>query len=227
VVVDHAREWRSSTHIGKHLDDTSIDGMWMMRVVMCDGPELLGWLGCFREKAWESREKSELASLVLPLSAELRRGIVGRVCLAFETLSVPVFHLSATGRVLYANPPGSVLASREDRGLLEELAKLTQTPSASFDVTQLGDDRDVSYLAVARAASEHALDARSIAAASRWGFTKRQVEVLRRLVRGDSNKDIATKLECTVGTVELHITSILRRAGAVSRAQIVAKFWTE
>lgn len=63
--------------------------------------------------------------------------------------------------------------------------------------------------------------------ASRWKLTPRQREVLAMLVRGDSNKEIARKLSCARRTVELHVTTLLDKAGVESRSQLAARFWTD
>jgi DNA-binding NarL/FixJ family response regulator len=62
-------------------------------------------------------------------------------------------------------------------------------------------------------------------AARQWRLTARQTEVLRHLADGHANKTIAALLDCATHTVELHVTEILRRAEADSRAALVAKMW--
>jgi DNA-binding NarL/FixJ family response regulator len=54
-------------------------------------------------------------------------------------------------------------------------------------------------------------------------LTLREVEVLRLLVDGKSNKDIALELEITERTVESHLTNILEKMGAKSRLE--AALW--
>jgi DNA-binding NarL/FixJ family response regulator len=44
-------------------------------------------------------------------------------------------------------------------------------------------------------------------------------------VQGLSNKEIAQRLDCAENTVELHVTQLLRKAGASSRTKVVAQFW--
>jgi DNA-binding CsgD family transcriptional regulator len=60
-----------------------------------------------------------------------------------------------------------------------------------------------------------------------WSLTRRQTEVLEILVRGKSNKEIASSLACAENTVELHITQLLRRASVSSRAELIARYWSE
>lgn len=58
----------------------------------------------------------------------------------------------------------------------------------------------------------------------RWRLTPRQGSVMALLVEGLANK-IAMRLGCSVGTVENHVTCILKRARAASRAALTAAFW--
>lgn len=60
-----------------------------------------------------------------------------------------------------------------------------------------------------------------------WGLAHRQTEVLRLVAKGHSNKEIAASLGCAVNTVELHMTRVLRKAGASSRSQLIASFWQD
>jgi DNA-binding CsgD family transcriptional regulator len=58
-----------------------------------------------------------------------------------------------------------------------------------------------------------------------WGLTPRQGSVMALLVEGLANKEIAMRLGCSVGTIENHVTCILRRARVSSRAALTAAFW--
>jgi len=68
---------------------------------------------------------------------------------------------------------------------------------------------------------------RLAAAARRWGLTPRQGEVVALAAGGLSNRAIADALGCAEGTVELHVTAVLRKAGCRSRTELVARFWSE
>jgi DNA-binding NarL/FixJ family response regulator len=65
------------------------------------------------------------------------------------------------------------------------------------------------------------------AAAEAWDLTRRQSDVLGVLARGRSNKEIAVELGCAENTVELHVSELLRRTGASSRSELIARFWSE
>ena len=55
-------------------------------------------------------------------------------------------------------------------------------------------------------------------------LTRRELEVLQHLAGGASNQDIAVRLGVTVGTVKTHVKGLLRKLGAVSRADAAARF---
>lgn len=54
-------------------------------------------------------------------------------------------------------------------------------------------------------------------------LTPRQVDVLRRLMRGEPNKQIARELGLTEGTVKIHIAAILRALQARNRTEAVVR----
>jgi DNA-binding CsgD family transcriptional regulator len=56
-------------------------------------------------------------------------------------------------------------------------------------------------------------------------LTRRQVEVLEPMVLGKTNKEIAAALGLSEGTVEVHVTNLLRKLGTSNRAGLVALFW--
>ena len=55
-------------------------------------------------------------------------------------------------------------------------------------------------------------------------LTARELEVLRLLARGNTNRAIANALVVREGTVKYHVKNILRKLGATSRADAVARF---
>ena len=54
-------------------------------------------------------------------------------------------------------------------------------------------------------------------------MTRRESEVLQHVARGASNRRIAAELGCADRTVEIHVSRILAKAEAESRAALVAK----
>ncbi len=57
---------------------------------------------------------------------------------------------------------------------------------------------------------------------TRATLTSREVEVLRLVVAGESNKAIARQLQIEVGTVKSHMSAIMTKLGATSRTQAAA-----
>jgi DNA-binding NarL/FixJ family response regulator len=56
---------------------------------------------------------------------------------------------------------------------------------------------------------------------SRASLSGRELDVLRLLVGGKRNREIASSLDITEGTVKLHVSSILSKLGAVDRTEAV------
>ena len=59
----------------------------------------------------------------------------------------------------------------------------------------------------------------------KWELTERQLQVLELLAQGRSNSDIATTLEISERTVEVHVTAILVRMRCRSRAELIVLVW--
>lgn len=58
------------------------------------------------------------------------------------------------------------------------------------------------------------------------GLTRREIEVLAWMARGETNARIARRLAITEGTVKTHVQSILRKLGAANRAEAVS-LWAQ
>jgi NarL family two-component system response regulator LiaR len=54
------------------------------------------------------------------------------------------------------------------------------------------------------------------------GLTSRELEILRLMVHGDSNPDIAEKLFISRSTVKFHVSNILMKLGTATRTEAVA-----
>jgi two-component system vancomycin resistance associated response regulator VraR len=59
--------------------------------------------------------------------------------------------------------------------------------------------------------------------ASSTDFTERETEILRELVSGASNKDIADKLCVEISTVKMHISNMLQKTGYHTRLELAVK----
>lgn len=58
-----------------------------------------------------------------------------------------------------------------------------------------------------------------------WQLSDRQRSVLALLVDGLGNREIAMRLGCSIGTIENHVTRLLKRAAVDNRAALTATFW--
>lgn len=54
-------------------------------------------------------------------------------------------------------------------------------------------------------------------------FTEKETEVLRELIDGASNKEIAEKLGISERTVKMHITNMIQKTGFRSRLELAVK----
>jgi DNA-binding NarL/FixJ family response regulator len=113
--------------------------------------------------------------------------------------------------------PGVVRAAIE-RGAMGFIPK-SSTPEVLIQALRLVLARGV-YLppAVLDAAAEPAAERGESALR---GLTPRQVDVLRCVIQGKSNKVIARELDVSEGTVKAHLSSVLRAFGARSRTEAV------
>jgi DNA-binding CsgD family transcriptional regulator len=140
-----------------------------------------------------------------------------------EHIAGEAFVLNADGNILVANAAGrEALDQRGDetrsrlaRAERGELAGATTTPLLE---SGLGPMRLV-VLPVSRDTTAQALRG----AAARYALTPRESEVLGALLDGASKLSIASKFECSERTVEVHVSSILRKTGCASRAEVVAR----
>jgi DNA-binding NarL/FixJ family response regulator len=64
---------------------------------------------------------------------------------------------------------------------------------------------------------------RTAAGENPFHLTAREMEILGYLVQGLSNDAIARRLDLSIRTVEHHIASILRKMGAHSRGEVIAR----
>jgi len=61
------------------------------------------------------------------------------------------------------------------------------------------------------------------AEASLVALTKAEIRVLALLGRGNSNKEIAAVLECSVKTIKNHLNSVFQKFGVSNRTEAVVK----
>ncbi|MHB8878452.1 MAG: helix-turn-helix domain-containing protein, partial [Myxococcaceae bacterium] len=207
-----------------------------LRVLVCDGPSLLGWVGGFRQERFTSREQRLLQALVpalrrrLCLDRLLATAPLDLAALAAVLEQVPAAALVVTAhpRLLHANTAGQALWDSDGRATLEDLRESIKTggPQAPFEVTRLSSPGLPDHFLAVRRREANAIAPRLLSARARWGPTPKQAQVLALLARGQSNRTIAAELRCAESTVELHVTALLEKSGSESRAMLIARFWS-
>ena len=212
-----------------------IGGYDQLRVLVCDGPTLLAWVGGLREQPYSARERNCLSVLVpsLQRALALRRRLIDAslaaagLVQALDAIGAPAFVARRDGCIDHSNTAGMDLA---DSGAIDVAARLREALAgrdtgslvARLDAPGLPDR----FLVVLREKQE-LLDCRLRAAGKQWRATPRELDVLRGVVAGDSNKEIALRLGCHEGSVERHVTALLRKARCDGRSRLVARFWTD
>jgi DNA-binding CsgD family transcriptional regulator/PAS domain-containing protein len=196
-----------------------------LRVLVCEGPALLAWVGGFREEPFTAREQRRLTALVpalhkrLRIERRLRDAELYRAGLeaALEALPVPAFVVRPNGAVAHANDSGRAAYD------VSLSAALAEGSADGYEATPIVVRGEPAAALIVRTAAPRDLPARLAEATTHWKLTRRQSEVLALVARGDANKLIAAKLGCALRTVEVHVTALLCRAGCDNRTELVAR----
>jgi DNA-binding CsgD family transcriptional regulator len=210
----------------------SHDGL--LRVVVCDGPSLLGYLSFFQPRAFEARQQRLLARLVPALRRRLSRerlmtmAASTRLLLdaAISEIPATTFVVSERGTVLEANGVGKLWLTRSGldgrRALRDAVLSPGRDSRSSFRVTKVTSLGVATRYLVVAITTAQSLDAVR-GAALRWGLTPREIDVLVALVEGMPTRTIAAQMGISERTVEAHLTSLFEKAQVETRAEVVAK----
>jgi DNA-binding CsgD family transcriptional regulator len=203
-----------------------------IRVLICEGPSLLAWVGMFQSAPFDPRQKRIFSHLIAPmrrrLSVErlLRQGTSTRALLdaALEAVPAPVFVFDRARTLREANACGEAWLAGDPTTRRELLGQALRgrSPAGQFQVTEVKVAAAVTrYLVVFKgdASSAHAWRT----AAGAWGFSKRECEVFALLARGLTNRAIAADLAIAERTVEAHLTSMFEKAQVETRAELVVR----
>lgn len=142
---------------------------------------------------------------------------------ALDHIGSPAFVADEAGHPAFANRIGARMFDRDPEGMTKNLRRRLTTGGDVREIRAPGVRPHWLVVLVPEPAvsCEHAEKASRI-----WKLTKRELEVLVIAAQGEANKTIAERLGCAVGTVAIHMGSILRKSELDSRAQLVARFWT-
>ncbi len=236
TVVCHGSDEVQATPVAGLHRAHGMVGMSEMRMLVCDGPMLLAWVGGYKESfdaqdAWMIRRFGLLTRRTLRLARMLPSGIPWQgIEAVLDALETDAFIVRADGCIELANRVGARRLAADGRAVGRDItASLARSSDERpFDIHPFGPARSDSrrlFLLTRSSSPAAVLDARVASARERWKLTPRQTMVVRLLAVGDGNKDIATKLCLALGSVERHVTQILRKARVESRLELVSRLW--
>jgi DNA-binding CsgD family transcriptional regulator/PAS domain-containing protein len=237
-VVTHADLRRSrhrpASEVAEAFAAAGFDARQMMRLLVCEGEELLAWVGGFRPDPFGYHEEQLLGLFMRPLRKRLqieRRLSLGlfRAGLeaALEALNAPAYLVRPDGQIVHANGLGKALLDREyaERQAVIDASQAVSV-EVSFDALPVQAwGLSPHKLVLRRTPGPASLALQLARAQSRWELTPQQARVLALMAEGEANKTLATRLRCSVATIEVHVSAILRKAGVDSRARLLAALW--
>jgi DNA-binding CsgD family transcriptional regulator len=203
------------------------------RILLCEGPTLLGWFGAFHDGPVESRHRAMLQRLCEPvrkrLALDRKLGVIARQQAALDAtlgeLAQPALILDAAGHILEMNAAGRALLASDRDGVVEGVTSAVHgRPSRlPLDLVRLKEPgTPTTWLALARGASDAPIATMIESASVRWGLSSRQREVLTHVVGGASNISIALARGVSQRAVEMQVSTLLARAGVATRGALVA-----
>jgi DNA-binding CsgD family transcriptional regulator len=207
-------------------------GKSQLRVLVCEGPTLLGWVGGWRDEEFSDVETRALEALVPPLRRRLRlMAWTGRDGLHFESLRValdaigaPAFLTRIDGLPVHANASGRCALDSDSCRVIDRLKAAAHGGEPSLQVSPLRAPGLPTHLLIVLPAGEADAGVHVASVAKKWSLTPRQAEVLALVVRGEANKTIAATLGCSVRTIEVHLTALFEKSQCDSRAELGARF---
>lgn len=224
--------WKNTPLYREVLRPVGIGDVRQHRILLCEGASLLAWFGALHDGPLTVSQQRVLHALARAVGRRLRteRRLVANprslaaLDAALEHIGAPAFIVRAGGVILTQNDEGRrLLDSSRDvlTSLHDALRGRPSTPA--FDLTEIGD-RGVPtcWLAIARRSRDAALAEALTRATTRWQLTRRQSQVLDLVLRGLTNEAIAAELALGARAIELHVSALLVRAGAASRAALVS-----
>ena len=223
----------AATPMGRATVPAGLEGMYQLRVLVCDGPLLLGWVGGFRVRPYEDTDLAALEVLAerfrrrLWLDRQLGEAARARGALdvVLDAIDAPAVVLTSSGAIAHANRAARAVSADRWKSFTRDVRDAVRAPHPPYDVTPIRDGRASHHLVVVRAAPEGDATARLDSFARRYGLTPRETDVVALVVRGEANKAIADRLGCSIRTVELHVTASLRKTSTATRTELVATFW--
>jgi DNA-binding CsgD family transcriptional regulator len=214
-----------------------VTGLAQMRVLVCEGPSLLAYVGAFQAAAYDERQRALLAALVpdlqrrLAVERQLAEGMRKPVLdIVLEAIACAALVVDPTGRVLDANAIARAMLDEPGSTLRSELPDVVIVPAEhpewSVSPVEARGCSGQRLVVATRRPLREPLSVRIAVAATRWNLSPRQRGVLAKVAEGNANRTIAAMLGISERTVEVHVTALLEKAQVENRSEMIAKLWT-
>lgn len=142
----------------------------------------------------------------------------------------------ASGRTEYVSQPARLLLANVLLGeslrrvfvrLVESLKGTESAIVGDFvaRITLLEGGSSARFLVKLERSREDSMKARVSERASAWSLTPRQRDVLAGVADALTNKELCERLGCSLPTIETHLSAVLRKAGAMSRQELLVALW--
>jgi len=225
---------RNSVIFKTVIEPTALGLPNIVRVLLCEGEILRGWLGGFSSAPITTEQCAMLEALVEPLLVRMRieRSLIAapRIHVGIEQtmqfVRAPSILVDARGRIHATNKAaGEWTASTRDEVLAEIASVLsTRLPSPKVVVQSAGISEGTErFLAMLAPQSDDERREQAAALAGlRWQLTPREVHILKRVVDGAANAQIATELQISEQDAEQTLSAIFNRARVTNRSSLVA-----
>jgi DNA-binding CsgD family transcriptional regulator len=151
---------------------------------------------------------------------------VAALTAALDEVPTSAFVIWADGSVALANAAGRAARELAPERVATSLLASLGGRDDTFRVRRIDYPGAPSHFVAVQQGRAEDPEPRVAAAVANWGVTPRQAEVLGLLALGQANKTIASTLGCAGGTVEIHVTDLLRKSGCQSRCELVSRFWS-
>jgi DNA-binding CsgD family transcriptional regulator len=195
----------------------------------------LAWLGGFRPEPFTLRDRQVFRALIPPIRARLKfERALEHIHLCGHSIDALIDEIpgavfvvdGSVSRLRLANQAARAMLL-EDRPRTCELIKSTVAGKPAIgwrSIRVQANGVPVHYLVIGtepRSVNDRMFEF----ARTAWGLTPAETRVLQLVIRGEANKTIAANLERSISVVELHVSSLLRKAGVDCRAALVSRFW--
>jgi two-component system, NarL family, response regulator len=130
----------------------------------------------------------------------------------------------AAGHILEADPAARVLVMTTYDGD-EDIFRCLRLGAKGYLLKDAPPSEILAAIRVVGAGGQytsHLVAAKAMRRLSQAGLTRREQDVLVQIAEGCANKDIASRLGMTEGTVKTHVKAILAKLDAMSRTEAVA-----